>query len=62
MGSRSVRVPPSQGFIGNGTKQNPFHNLFLCIFKHNGIFTDPVAAFSHEVVMGSGFSEVQNPE
>jgi hypothetical protein len=59
--TKLVWVPDSQEpgtWVGSefqGT-ENPLHNPFLCIFKHNEIFTNPSTAFSHKIGMGSGFS------
>jgi hypothetical protein len=44
-----------------GTR-NPPQNPFLCIFKHNQIFTYPSTASSDKVSMGCGFPVPRNPE
>jgi hypothetical protein len=55
------RIPTrgaSFGFPGTG---NPPHNAFLCIFKHNEVFTCHSTAFSDKVGMGSPFLGTRNP-
>ncbi len=44
-----------------GTR-NPPQNPFLCIFKHNQIFTYPSTASSDKVDMGCGFPVPRNSE
>jgi hypothetical protein len=47
--------------VSGSVPGNPPHKPFLCIFKHNEVFTYPTTAFSHKVGMDSGFPGTQNP-